>query len=240
MKKIILILLVTTNLSFADTFFGVNAGIQTWLYNTSGNLSVDNNVFNAINNLDENSENSTTLFASLEHGIPLLPNFKIKHTNFETDYYTAENNNCLTIFPIECFPDTGIDLSHTDITLYYEILDNWVNLDLGFSAIYFNGSIDFDRGFNSDVDYSELVPALYGKAMIELPITDLSVSLTTNVATLTDNTIIDFEIATQYKIGLGFSVEAGLRQQTIDLEDDNGVDIHSNATGVFAALNFHF
>jgi len=92
----------------------------------------------------------------------------------------------------------------------------------------------------SSLNYSEFIPTLYGKAMFEFPITNLSASVTANIGTLTNNTIVDFEVAAQYKIGLGFSVEAGVRQQTIDFKDFSEIQIHSNATGVFAALNFHF
>ena len=241
MKKYLLLTLIlaSTNL-LADTIFGVYAGVQTWLYDNSGDLAVDNNYYDAFRNIDKNSETSNSGFIALEHALPFVPNIKLKHTNFEINkFITSGTAGCPAVFPNICFEsDTNIDLSHTDVTFYYEILDNWVNLDLGLSAIYFNGKIDFQSEY-PNTNYSKFTPALYGKAMFELPITDLSASLTANIGTLTDYSIVDYELAAQYKIGLGFSVEAGLKQQTIDF-NSNDIDINSDATGVFAALNFHF
>ncbi|MCF6287607.1 MAG: TIGR04219 family outer membrane beta-barrel protein [Proteobacteria bacterium] len=229
---------VICNLSFADTIFGIDIGVQTWLYNNSGDLIANNENYNALEEIDLNSENSNSIFIAVEHGVPFLPNFKLQHTNFTTKDFVPQET-CPPVFPNICFPKTQIDLSHTNMTFYYEILDNWLNLDLGLSAIYFGGEVDFDTGLDADVNFSKIVPAVYAKAMFEFPITDFSASLTANIGKFTTNSIIDYELAAQYKIGLGFNVEAGLRQQTIDFGND-GVDVSSDATGVFAGLNLHF
>lgn len=240
MKKIILTLLLLSNIAFADTVFGVYAGVQTWLYDSSGHVGANSAVLNAIEKIDKNSDNSNSLFVALEHGVPFLPNIKLRHTNFEINNFVDTSLTCIQIIPGVCFPDTDIDLSHTDITLYYELLDNWVNLDLGLSAIYFSGKVGFNTNLIEDKNFSEFIPALYGKAMFELPVTDLSLSLTGNLAQFSDNTISDFELALQYKLSVGFSVEGGVRQQIVDFKNSRGIDINSDATGIFAGLNFHF
>jgi outer membrane protein len=242
MKQIlILALLLSANIGFSDTLFGVYAGAQTWLYNTSGDLRANNlNYNNAFSDIDKNSENSNSIFIALEHGVPLVPNIKLRHTNFEVDNFVNLDLVCVLDFPNRCFPETSFDLSHTDLTLYYELLDNWVNLDLGISALYFGGNIDFDTELDADINYSKIVPALYGKALFEMPITDLSTSLTMNIGSISHTRVSDIELALQYKLSLGFRIEAGIRQQHISLERFNGTDLNSSATGVFAGLYFHF
>ncbi len=242
MKKILLIaFLLINHLSCADTLLGLYAGVQAGLYNGSGDLRATNSNYNqAFSKIDKNSINSSSFFIALEHGIPLLPNIKLRRTNLQVDNFVNLDLVCTLDFPNRCFPETSLNLGHTDLTLYYELLDNWVNLDLGISASYFGGNIDFDTGLDSDVNYAKLVPAVYGKALFEMPITDLSTSLTVNIGSASNANVSDIELAIEYKLSLGFTVEAGLRKQNIKLTQFNGTDLDFNASGVFAGLNFHF
>ena len=242
MKKILTAaLLLSANMGFSDTLFGVYAGVQTGFYNTSGDLQANNANYNhAFSSIDKNTQNSNSIFIAVEHGVPFLPNIKLRHTNFQLDSFVNLDLVCTLDFPDRCFPETSLDLSHTDLTLYYELLDNWANLDLGISALYFGGYIDFNTGLDADINYSKIVPALYGRALFEMPITDLSTSLTINIGSSSHANISDIELALQYKLSLGFSIEAGIRQQSIKLDKFTGTDLDLNATGIFAGLNFHF
>lgn len=241
MKKYLLLAmtLASTNL-LADTVLGVYAGVQSWYYDNSGDISspFDSSIFNG--DYDINNESALSYYIALEHAVPMLPNFKLKHTSMNDQF----NNNldvCLPDPTISCSREVDINLSHTDFTAYYELLDNWVNLDLGLSALYFTGDSELVTTLNVvSENYSEFIPALYGKAEFEFPTTDLSASLTANVGTLTDNSIVDLELAIKYKFALGFGLEAGLRKQTVEFEDFSNITVDSTATGVFAALNFHF
>ena len=235
MKKyfLILVLLISNSLQ-ADSIFGVYAGVQSWFYDYSGDIDSPFGIENLQNSFDFNNESSLSYFVAIEHALPLVPNFKLRQTNFS---HSGRSNNTINNPLVE----TDIDLSHTDITLYYELLDNWVNLDLGLSALYFTGNSELASIKNIvRENYSEFIPALYTKAQFDLPITDLSASLTANIGTLTSNSVIDIELAASYKIGLGFNLEAGVRKQTVKFEDFNSVNVNTSATGVFAALNFHF
>jgi outer membrane protein len=242
MRKTALLILLVSNVSFADTILGVYAGVQSWVHDNSGDFSINDGIYDTGGEINQSSKNNLSIYLSVEHPIPFLPNIKLRQSHLEINRFHRQTGGCIALSPIPCLPTTSLDLSHLDATLYYEILDNWANLDLGLSLIYFNGDIDFERGQadNTYIKYDKLVPALYGKAMFELPITDLSASLTANVGNFSSNSVIDFEVAAQYKIGLGFNVEAGYRQQTIDFEDIAGSQTYSKSKGVFAALNFHF
>jgi len=227
----------STNL-LADTVFGVYAGAQAWYHDNSGSITTPLNVIPLASDIDSDNESSLSFYVAIEHGVPLIPNFKLKNSDINGQFI-----NQIDVCPPEnpCDSPINLDLSHTDLTLYYELLDNWVNLDLGLSALYFNGNNDFSNSVDfSEINYSEIIPALYGKAEFEFPTTDFSASLTANVGTLTDKSAIDLELAASYKFALGFSIEAGLRKQTVDFEYSNRVKIDSTSTGAFAALNFHF
>jgi len=239
MKKIIFLILtaLSTNIQ-ADTVLGIEGGVQSWYHDNSGNITTPLNVIPFTSDLNSDNETALSYFIALEHGVPFVPNFKIKHSNIDGNFI-----NQLDVCPPEnpCNSPIDLNLSHTDFTLYYELLDNWVNLDLGLSAIYFNGNKDFSNLNDfSQIDYSETVPAVYGKAEFKFPTTDLSASLTANVGTFSDKSISDMELAAKYKFALGFIIEAGYRKQIIDLEYSNQIKVDATSSGVFAALNFDF
>jgi outer membrane protein len=231
MNKLILVILIIIliNSSKADTVLGVDVGVQQWFYDYSGDISQDTdpNPIDLENTLGFGNETSTSAYISIEHPIPFVPNFKLKHSQFSNSGFNSDNQ--LT---------SKIILDHTDLTLYYELLDNWVNLDLGFSLIYFDGGLFQDTGsLQVANNYSEIIPTLYGKARFDFPITDLSASVTINASNYSENSFFDAEISAQYKLGLGFDVEAGIRRKNLDIDELN---IDTSASGVFAGINFHF
>ena len=243
MKKTIFCMsLLLTNLCNADTILGVFAGAQYWYADNSTNINANSQFYLANEDFNLNHQANSSLFVALEHPIPFVPNIKIRKTNFSTntnDSSTSSDTLCITVIPNPCFPNgIELNLSHSDFTLYYELLDNWINLDLGLSAIYFDGKTRISA--LSQVNYSKIVPALYAKTMFEFPISNLSASLTANVGSLSNTSISDIELAAEYKLGLGFSLEAGYRKQNIDLKGFDEIKIESNASGFFSALNFHF
>jgi len=77
MKKIILTFLLISNFAFADTLFGVYAGVQSWYYNNSGDVFADNAAYNSNENFDFNNENSQSISIAIEHPLPLIPNIKL-------------------------------------------------------------------------------------------------------------------------------------------------------------------
>lgn len=216
-----------SNYAYADTVLGIDAGVQQWYYDYSGDITDDFGNLDLEDDLGIGNETSTSAYISIEHPVPFVPNFKLKHSQFSNSGFSSENQI-----------SSRINLDHTDLSLYYEVLDNWLNLDLGLSLIYFDGGTLLNQDLqNYKVNYSEIIPALYGKAQFEFPITDLSASVTINTIGYSDTSYLDSEIAAQYKLGLGFDIEAGIRRKSIDIENLN---LDSTANGVFAGINFHF
>jgi outer membrane protein len=229
MNKLIIAILAIflINVSKADTVFGVDAGVQQWFYDYTGEISEDFDTVDLEDDLGFGNETSSSGYISIEHPVPFVPNFKLKHSQFSNSGFNSDNQ--IT---------SKINLDHTDLTLYYELLDNWVNLDLGLSLLYFDGGTLLSQDLESyRVDYSEIIPALYGKAQFEFPITDLSASITVNAINYSDNSFFDAEISAQYKLGLGFDVEAGIRRKNLYIEK---INIYTTASGIFAGINFHF
>ena len=179
-RKVSLLTLATTALCgpVAADFVGLNIGVSHWSPDIKGSFSSGgNSKIQLENDLGYKDTTSTTLNVSFEHPVPLLPNIKYsgadlnsssnstitKNLDFEGKSYLANSNISSTL-----------DLSHKDIVLYYEILDNWVNIDVGLDLKKFDGKVSISNadGSNpSSIDVDETIPMLYLAARFDLPLT---------------------------------------------------------------------
>ena len=113
------------------------------------------------------------------------------------------------------------DLSHIDGTFYYEILDNWVNLDVGLTARMFDGEVSI-KGASGEgaIEIDAPIPMAYVNARFELPLTGLYASALGNVIAYGDNKVTDMTLALGYELGI-LGLELGYRNFDVQLEDDN-------------------
>jgi outer membrane protein len=144
-----------------------------------------------------------------------------------------------SVFRVSDDVSAEADLTHTDATFYYEVLDNWVSLDLGFSVRLFDGFVEIQSAAESArEDLDEPIPMLYAKFRFDLPLTGLSVDAEANGIGYSGNTLIDASLRLAYESGIGLGVEAGYRSMRLELDEDIEGDI--DLSGLFAGINFHF
>ncbi len=111
MKKVMLSVAAAVALASAvpaqaDTLLGVKVGADAWF----ANAKIDGN---------KSDDTSGSYYASIEHFIPLVPNFMVRYNNIDTG---------------------NVAFEQSDLTAYYEILDNdLVALDLGVTVSKFEG-----------------------------------------------------------------------------------------------------
>ncbi len=223
--------------AMADTL-GFEVGAYAWNQNLSGDLA--SGKFSSVN--VESDETNNVFYALLEHPIPLIPNVRIQQTDLDLSATGSgfEYNGV----PISSDVNSDIDLSHTDFTLYYEILDNWISLDLGITARAINdGSITITSAefpfppanFESD----GVLPLLYVSARFDLPLTGLYVGADINGLGINDNSLIDYRVNLGYESTIGLGIEAGFRSFELDYDDD---DDKANLTidGAYAGVFYHF
>lgn len=241
-------ILATSSIASADVV-GVYAGAQKWNYDIDGYVSTgsENIDFNDDLGYDDSDDNS--YFVALEHPIPVLPNIKIQQTNLEGQGRgTASQNYTFGSVPFLAGTPTvsNYDFSNTDYTLYYEILDNWVNLDLGITGKQFDGFVDVGVEVTtggpivSRVDFKGTVPMLYGKAQFDLPLTGFNVGSTMNIGQTTDDKINDYTLYFGYEGETGFGFEVGYRNFTVEFDDFDELSTDFTFDGYYASLNFHF
>jgi len=119
---------------------GFGAQVGYWDSKLSGDVAANGGSVDVKDELDLDGESSSQLSLYLEHPIPLLPNVRVAYINIDQ---TARGQLSDNFDGISAGSDvrSDLELEQLDVTLYYEVLDNWVNLDLGLTVRDFSGDL---------------------------------------------------------------------------------------------------
>lgn len=217
-------------------FLGLYVGGGMWKHSPSGDFSSTNSgssVIDLESNLGMSSENEAYMYAAFEHPIPLIPNIRIESTALAHDG-TANG--------VDFDGQTGltgpstISLDSLDTILYWRILDNWVNVDLGLNLRKYDGEFKVDT---QKIAVTESVPMAYAAVQFDLPFTGLSVGGDYNYASLRGNTVNDIRMRVLYEMGvIGF--EGGIRNSSVKLDDADNVNVDMKFDGLFLGVFLHF
>jgi len=236
MKKTFVSMLVAlglmTGTAQAD-FLGLYVGGGVWDHDPSGDFSsVGSPSIGLESDLGMSSETEGYFYAAFEHPIPFIPNLRIDSTSLTHDGNASGvdfNGSTLS------GPAT-ISLDSMDLLLYWRILDNWVNLDLGLSLREFDGEFTVDT---ETLGISESIPTAYVAVMFDMPFTGLSIGGDFYHTGLDDNSLDDLRLRVAYEMGvIGF--EGGLRNYSLKLDDVDGVDADMKFDGIFLGVFLHF
>ncbi|MDA9296487.1 TIGR04219 family outer membrane beta-barrel protein [Porticoccaceae bacterium] len=221
---------------------GLFAGVGTWQSSPSGTLGSTSISLENTLNFDE--ENSNYLFIALEHPIPLLPNLRLSRTSLEwAGQGTVPAGTRLdeVVFPIDQAVAAELDLSHTEVTFYYEVLDNVIDLDLGLTARMFDGEASLIGATQQErVELDAVIPMLYGKAGIDLPFSGLSAAVSGNWINVNEFHLIDWSAELNYDFSIAPTLEAGLsigyRSMLIEIDDQDELQSDAEFDGLFIGL----
>ena len=244
------LLTLGANQANADRILGVFVGGHSWQQEFDGFVRELDAVtptdvdFQDDLGLDDDSDN--VFYVALEHPVPFLPNIQLKQSNIQI---TGSNTLTRTIdiggetFSATTDVSSEADLSHDDLTLYYQILDNYVSLDLGITARFFDGFVEVDETSGTTSgreEFDAVIPLIYLKARFNLPFTGGYVSVSGNVLGDGDNNFFDYQGIVGWESGFGLGVEAGYRILDLELDDIDDIDAELTVDGAFAGLFFHF
>ena len=240
------ITLLTPSFFASADIVGFSAGLGIWQSTPDGALGTTS--ISLDDNLNLQEENANYAFVALEHPVPLLPNIRISYTDLQwTGQGMVPAGTVLdeVVFPIDQAVDVDLDLSHTDATFYYEILDNVVDLDLGLTARLFDGQASLiGSAAQEQVDVDAVIPLVYGRAGIDMPFTGLSASVSGNWINVNEFRLIDWSAELNYDFSIAPSLEAGLifGYRSMLIEIDSGDELQSDAEfdGFYAGLRLVF
>jgi len=245
MKKLILassLAALLTPAAFADTVLGVYAGAGQWKSDYDGKAGEPSIT---LDDLGVKEHNNNFFYIALEHPVPIIPNIRLE----TIDIKSRQSSDISKTFIIDGTPYTAgdhvtseFDLSHTDVTLYYEILDNWLNLDLGITARKFDGFVWAESTTSSrKVKIDDTLPMLYAKFQFDLPFSGLSAGVDVNYVSYSGDKVSDYSAKVSYLFDsvLDIGLEGGYRKLSVTVDDDD-LKANLDLKGPYVALIAHF
>ncbi len=220
-------LIIASQLTQADVI-GLYAGAGIWQAEADNKADI---AALSVNDIDLGDDSSNFVYIALEHPLPLIPNIRLQQVNLD-----LSNNGATSI---------DLDMTHQDAILYYEILDNWVNLDLGLSARRYDGTAYVNNGAGRvKLNVDDVLPMIYAKAQFDLPFSGLSVAADLNATDYSGDEITDASIKLAYESDLipllGLGAEIGYRYLSMELDDLRYLDKELTVDGPYAAITLHF
>jgi outer membrane protein len=234
--------------SHADTLLGLYVGAQAWNMEATGGFSENGtNV-----NFNFEDEAKPSYYMAFEHPIPFIPNIKVQRTEMDTNGdVTLEGNFTFggELFSINSNVTSDVQLSSTDIILYYELFDNdLISFDVGINAKHLDGellvtSID-DTTLIGREEFSGPLPMIYSRLALGLPLTGLGAFVEGSFLSVGDNTISDYQAAITYSLmenlAIDVTFQVGYRAFTLELEDLDDIYSDLEFKGAYAGLEVHF
>jgi outer membrane protein len=254
LKKLSLLSIIGLSLSSyvqADTA-GIEIGAYQWTPDYSGVMSVDNGnqlgtSLNIQDDLGFTDEDHNIIWVSLEHPVPFLPNVKIVSSDLDVSASSVLSRDIT--FGGETFTateniTTQVDMSNIEYTLYYELLDNWINLDAGLTFRQYDGVVALNtEPTGSNISESEAldftIPLLYVKGRVDLPLTGFFVDGEINIISFDGDSLSDTALSVGYESDFGLGAKAGYRTFSMEVEEsDFTSDLEFK--GAYVSVFFHF
>jgi outer membrane protein len=246
LRSLLILVVTLTPLTAVADFVGLYIGGGSWQASPEGDIGRTDINLESTLNLDE--ENNQFIFAAFEHPVPLLPNIRVQHSEMAwtgNALVTAGTDLNGSPFVSDQQVDVSLDLTHTDATFYYEILDNVVDLDLGITARAFDGEASLvGVSQQESIALDAVGPLLYGQVGVDVPLTGLSAHVIANWINVDEFRLIDWAAQLTYEFDLFPVMDAGLifgyRSMLVELDDLD--DLQSDATfeGYYLAFQLHF
>ena len=257
-KNLILSALLASGALYADTIGGeISLGVYSHSPSGTASYTLAGQLSSTVDLEDDfgwSDDQDLVLKAYFEHPLPFLPNIKIAYSTlnqsgagYVTDFSWGPIGGDGDI-------DTDLDVQMYDLTAYYELLDNVVEIDAGLTIRYLGGDIavtpntHFNLGpispevgvpYTTDIDM--WIPMLYGKARFNIPNTDISLQFEANGMSYEETTFYDYELSARYTFYMGLGLEAGYKSAHLESEDlADGLVVDVDFVGPYASMVWDF
>ncbi len=249
MKKIVLSIALLGACAMAD-MIGGELNIGYYEHNPSGTIEYQGDSIDLKDDFKWKKESDVFAKLYIEHPIPLLPNIKLGYSSFGHSGSGILNKNIK--FSNQTYNATGkidstFDLDMYDLTLYYELVDVGLDLDLGVNVKYIDGSVSAKgvggtppKPINESTSFSVPVPMIYAKVRVPIPATDISLQAEGNYISYSSNQFYDFEAGVRYSFALGVGLEGGYKTMKLKLDDVDDLTLDTTFSGAYAKLVWDF
>jgi len=249
MKKIVATIALLGTALMADTIGG-ELNIGYYEHNPSGTIEYQGDSIDLKDDFKWKKESDVFAKLYIEHPIPILPNIKLGYSSFGhsgsgilTKNITFANQTYRATGKI----DSTFDLNMYDLTLYYEVVDVGLDLDLGLNVRYLDGSVSAIgvggiplKPIEESTSFSVPVPMVYAKARVPIPTTNIALQAEGNYISYSGNQFYDFEVGIRYTLNLGLGLEGGYKSMKLKLDDIDDLSLDSTFSGAYAKLIWDF
>ncbi len=226
-------------------FLGFGAGMGIWSAEPSGDAQYEGDAFNLKRDAGLSSENSLYMWAYLNHPVPVIPNLRLERSSLSFDGSAKQT----IAFGDETFgvdADTTLDLTQTDVLLYWGFPLPLVSIDFGLGAKLFDGELAMSSvGQSEKTDLDFVLPVGYLAVAVPIPGTGVTLEADTKMIRYSGSSFSDSRLTVSWvplSLIVDLAIEAGYRTQKIDIDGLSGVDADADVTvgGLFmgAALRF--
>lgn len=220
-RSALLALCLISASAYAATILGFGAEADYYAPSVSGDFDYKTTRTHFSN--DDQSSYQVGLF--LEHPLPLIPNVRIDFTP-KTTFSGSDGIGGVN----------KVSFEQTDITPYYEILDNVVDLDLGISLKMFDARIDG----NIDDRVNQVIPMGYVGVALTPPLSPLGVEGSVKYIGYDGDSLSDARIKVLWKAVAGLAVQAGYRYESLKISDRFDTNTNLTFKGPFVGLSYRF
>lgn len=232
----------------ADTLLGVYVGSDGWRTDVTGSFGNSE----PAPDFSFNSKTQGSYFIALEHPIPVLPNIRLAHNQLKAEGVSLIDGDFSfggEDFSINTSVSNTVDLTNTDIVLYYEILDNSiVALDIGLNGKHIKGAASVveqtQNGLQGEESVSQWLPLLYVNSKVGLPLTGLDVFAQGSYIGWSDSRMYDVQAGVAYEIidslAVDIRLKVGYRAVNLRLDDLDNLYSNLDFKGPFAGIELHF
>jgi outer membrane protein len=227
-------------------FIGLNLGAYSDKAPFANNFGGNSNSIDLVDDLDVDNPHQSSMVLILEHPITVLPNIRYQGYNLDssdsssTDPGVNFNGGALNAGNES---SSSFDLNHDDIVLYYQLLNNWVNLDMGVDLKRFDGRVSSSLT-SGNVNIDETIPLLHLSARLDLPINGLYVGADINAnfvdLGISASNAQDSTIKLGYASGTGLGIEGGIKTFSLQLNDTNNINTDLEYDGLFLNGYYNF
>ncbi|MFK7974745.1 MAG: TIGR04219 family outer membrane beta-barrel protein [Halioglobus sp.] len=226
--------------AYADTLGGT-VGINLWAQEYDARARDGGDFINFDSSFDVDDEADYQIYFSIEHPVPVIPNLLVQHTRSSTEGNGVIGSTIFDGVELEGEVTGELQLTHTDATLYYEVLDNWLNLDLGLTARKFDANVELTslEGITASADADDILPLLYVRAQIDLPFTGWKIRASGNYVNYDGDSLSDMTGAVGWEVFAGLELELGYRLFDIDYSDGDEL-VDAQVEGFYGGVVWDF
>ena len=234
--------------SQADTA-GIRIGGGSWDHDPSGTVryqsTLATNDADLDNDLNLQEKKEGYVFVVVEHPVPLLPNLRVMSTalqNTGTGTVSSTFTYGGQTFSATNSVTSDLTLDHTDFTLYWQLLDNVVSLDLGLNLKAVDATARLTNNTTSTTvtnSFDGIIPMGYIAVGVS-PIEGLEIRAEVSSLSVGNSSITDSVAKIMYTSEYLFGIEAGVRSIELELDDLDQVYSNMKFDGPFVGAYLHF